>query len=38
MNTIKKFFLALLEGIQEAKRYRAEHHLKDYKPWTIGGL
>lgn len=32
MNTLKKFFLALLEGIQETKRYRAERHLKDYKP------
>lgn len=32
MNSVKKFFLALLEGIQESKRYRAERHLKNYKP------
>lgn len=32
MNTVKKFFLALLEGLQESKRYRAERHLKKYKP------
>ena len=32
MISIKKFLLVLLEGIQEAKRYRAERHLKSYKP------
>jgi hypothetical protein len=32
MTTLKKFFLAFIEGIQEAKRYRAERYLKDYKP------
>lgn len=32
MSTIKKFLSALLEGIQESKRYRAERHLKSYKP------
>jgi hypothetical protein len=32
MIILKKFLLALLEGIQESKRYRAERHLKNYKP------
>ena len=36
MNTLKKFLMGLLEGIQEYKRYRAERYLKNYKPWTNG--
>jgi hypothetical protein len=32
MKTIKNFLLALLEGIQEAKRYQAQRYLKGYKP------
>ena len=32
MIILKKFFLALIEGIQETKRYRAERYLKKYKP------
>jgi hypothetical protein len=32
MKHIKNFLLALLEGIQETKRYRAEGYLKRYKP------
>lgn len=27
MNGFKKFFLALLEGIQESKRYRANRYV-----------
>ena len=27
-----KFLLALLEGIQEAKRYQAQRYIKGYKP------
>jgi hypothetical protein len=27
-----KFLLALLEGIQEAKRYQAQRHIKGYRP------
>jgi len=37
MNTLKKFLMGLLEGIQEYKRYRAERYLKNYKPWITGG-
>jgi hypothetical protein len=32
MKLMKKFLLALLEGIQESKRYRAERHTKGYRP------
>lgn len=32
MKTIKNFLLALLEGIQEAKRYQAQRHIKGYRP------